>query len=836
MMMLQDLFEGCKTHRGVLYNFENYKKTVSQQVQPFDWDKHLSGELVQGLSPVDTLTGKVKWITLDVDLAIKPEVFCKKIFEKLGSQYFCFQTMGLKWRIVEFLDDWIDVNVARDKVKELEKRLKQTCGYNADSGHSLPNSYNLEEGKAGGWIFLPYHNEDTKCYSPGGRKLTKEQTEFRARYRNIPLIVACVGATGQSNTNKKDRQGSRGVALFHVALLNRHMNTNVDLNELNDNYGKPYDDPSSTIRNALKTCENYDKEHLLNNLSSYTEEICGAKPILDAKGFDAITDEMSETYIYVRDRKDFFELKTSKFVDKEQINDWWKHYTKKQMMSQILLSDEGFKKLQSYFTHAGLNPGVVTITKGDIKGLEPGEYLNIYKPSGVLAKQGDTKGFNEYYSWLFGDDNWLIIKQCLSFMLNSKKEIKHNGIKIQWFIILHSKAQGVGKGLLALVLQSLFGNFNVKINVRFKQLVSTHSTIIEGAQIIVLNEVVLTNSVGDKKELSEEFKNLITEPNLMINPKNKPEVEVPNLCNFFVFSNSKAPLYIDDEDRRAFVINIKWTKEEAQKKLSTFKQYILNTIKDPSAFKWHLENEINYDREMFFNDAPFNEDKEELIKNNRDDFQDLMDSCLDNIRFPFANQMSKEGVHYVYKGLMNAHDLFEALKSSQKFSKTYFKLSNVEDYLKEKCTLWDEGNSKSTTKQIITSRGKIRAYLIHNWSQHGKNLIDMTEGELGKLYEMEPGKGDINKMVQELPNYEEPTFKKDKESYSNYCWHCKTKDEAGKMKATLIDSTECEQCSQCNYAYLCSNCGVCECERPNSKIREAQEKFQKAWDNRKNSH
>ena len=105
-MMLQELFEGSKTHRGVLYNLENNKKTASQQVQPFDWNKHLSGEQPQGLSPVNTLTGKVKWICLDVDLAIKPEVFCKKIFEKLGSQYFCFGTMGGKWRVSRVVGEW----------------------------------------------------------------------------------------------------------------------------------------------------------------------------------------------------------------------------------------------------------------------------------------------------------------------------------------------------------------------------------------------------------------------------------------------------------------------------------------------------------------------------------------------------------------------------------------------------------------------------------------------------------------------------------------------------------------------------------------------------------
>ena len=150
-------------------------------------------------------------------------------------------------------------------------------------------------------------------------------------------------------------------------------------------------------------------------------------------------------------------------------------------------------------------------------------------------------------------------------MLRAKEETKHNGIKIQWFVIIHSPTQGAGKGLLAQLCQTLFGHRNVKIDVKFKHITNTHSTIVEGAQLIFINELVLSNNTGDQKELSEEFKSLITEPNLIINPKNKPQIEIPNLCNFFVLSNSEKPLYISEEDRRAFVVNIKHTKRGSQR-------------------------------------------------------------------------------------------------------------------------------------------------------------------------------------------------------------------------------------------------------------------------------
>ena len=61
----------------------------------------------------------------------------------------------------------------------------------------------------------------------------------------------------------------------------------------------------------------------------------------------------------------------------------------------------------------------------------------------------------------------------------------------------------------------------------------------------------------------------------------------------------------------------------------------------------------------------------------------------------------------------------------------------------------------------------------------------------------------------------------------------KKKEETKKWEPTPIDSDDCELCPNCNYGYNCTKCGLCECAKPDSKIKKAQEKFQKAWDSRK---
>ena len=69
--------------------------------------------------------------------------------------------------------------------------------------------------------------------------------------------------------------------------------------------------------------------------------------------------EFNKNYVYVRDRKEFFEINTYKFLDKNQVNDWYRHLTKN--MADQLLKNPELIKVHSYLTHAALPSGVVDI-------------------------------------------------------------------------------------------------------------------------------------------------------------------------------------------------------------------------------------------------------------------------------------------------------------------------------------------------------------------------------------------------------------------------------------------------------------------------------------------
>ena len=48
MLSLEQLFEGNQNQRGVLGTIVNGEKKAWVEQVPFDWEKHLSGELPQG--------------------------------------------------------------------------------------------------------------------------------------------------------------------------------------------------------------------------------------------------------------------------------------------------------------------------------------------------------------------------------------------------------------------------------------------------------------------------------------------------------------------------------------------------------------------------------------------------------------------------------------------------------------------------------------------------------------------------------------------------------------------------------------------------------------------
>ena len=81
-------------------------------------------------------------------------------------------------------------------------------------------------------------------------------------------------------------------------------------------------------------------------------------------------------------------------------------------MSSLLLKSEDLIKVHSYMTHAGLAPGVVEIKPGQIIGIEPGKYLNNYRPSNVVSAAGDVTEIKEGSVLIFPSSLYHHVNPC----------------------------------------------------------------------------------------------------------------------------------------------------------------------------------------------------------------------------------------------------------------------------------------------------------------------------------------------------------------------------------------------------------------------------------------
>lgn len=128
--------------------------------------------------------------------------------------------------------------------------------------------------------------------------------------------------------------------------------------------------------------------------------------------------------------------------------------------------------------------------------------------------------------------------------------VQHRGTKIRWAPLLIGR-QGTGKDLMLKPLVMWFGHNATGI--KPTDLFGKFNKYIEN-EFIVVEEMVRI----DKAELYNAIKVMISGSatgRLVVEKKFRESYEVPNLVNFFFFSNNPDAVKIDDDDRRFFVMS-----------------------------------------------------------------------------------------------------------------------------------------------------------------------------------------------------------------------------------------------------------------------------------------
>ena len=168
---------------------------------------------------------------------------------------------------------------------------------------------------------------------------------------------------------------------------------------------------------------------------------------------------------------------------------------------------------------------------------------NLWRPSGVEAREGDVGWFLEHMAYMFPEptERDLVIDYLATLIQRPAEKIH--------FALLIRGDQGSGKSAIGELMRRIIGDRNV-VKPSNDEVTARFTVWQEGAQLAVIEELM---SLG-RLELANRLKPVITEPTLRIEEKYGTPYSIPNHLNLLCFTNHHDALRIENGDRRWLVL------------------------------------------------------------------------------------------------------------------------------------------------------------------------------------------------------------------------------------------------------------------------------------------
>lgn len=215
---------------------------------------------------------------------------------------------------------------------------------------------------------------------------------------------------------------------------------------------------------------------------------------------------------------------TSKLVEKSAAKEWLK-WPARAMVHKVTYQ-----------------PGLARIT--------PAGELNVWRGWAVVPEKGSIAPWTKLLDYLFTgskpeERKWF--EQWLAYPL------QHPGTKLFSCTVLWGTHTGVGKSLIGYTMFKIYGDNATEIGDR--DLYSTHNEWAEHKQFVMGDEI--TSGGENKRSSADRMKSMITQKLLRLNPKYISSYTVPDCVNYYFTSNHPDSFFIDDNDRRYFVHEVR---------------------------------------------------------------------------------------------------------------------------------------------------------------------------------------------------------------------------------------------------------------------------------------
>ena len=191
----------------------------------------------------------------------------------------------------------------------------------------------------------------------------------------------------------------------------------------------------------------------------------------------------------------------------------------------------------------------MTYAPGQGEVTEHGEY-NMWKGWGVEPVQGDITPWVKLLDYIFQDSpacdrKWF--EQWCAYPL------QHPGAKMYTSVVIWSTEQGTGKSLVAYTLGRIYGTNYSEIG--DMELAGSFNGWAVNKQFVVGDEITGNNG-AEKRGIASRLRNMITQMKIEVNQKYVPQYQIPDCINYMWTSNHCDAFFMDNKDRRYFVVEI----------------------------------------------------------------------------------------------------------------------------------------------------------------------------------------------------------------------------------------------------------------------------------------
>ncbi len=277
--------------------------------------------------------------------------------------------------------------------------------------------------------------------------------------------------------------------------------------------------------------------------------------------------------------------------------------------------------------------------------------------------------------------------------------IQNPAQKFNVALVIWSRQQGTGKSLLVETVGNLFNEQHFEVV--GQEVFNDGFTDWQAHKVMVVCDEV---SSTDKRAVADRIKGWITSSKNSINAKHAPKFKQPNLIKYVFLSNHADAVYLDETDRRFFVVEA--TSDRLPKDDSV--NFVQWRDKNGYTALLHYLQNLNVKDFNPTAPAPLSSSKEAMVEDNKSDLERWLDGVL-------AQQIFDK------KFLISSEELASRYKSSTGHSCSSKTITSV---------LRSTGIQRLNKQARMMDGSKRRLFALQDQSKYEL----MTDAELGKEF------------------------------------------------------------------------------------------------------